>query len=97
ALAARHEMLRARVVTAGGRYRVQVMARPAKPSVSEIAIPAEVDGLGVVDRVRAAAEELAGTLDPLAGRTIAAARLHRRGAPDVLLLVGHRYVMDTQS
>ncbi|NKY37203.1 AMP-binding protein [Nocardia speluncae] len=99
AVLARHEMLRAQVVTEGGRYRFEVPDHPpgAGALISEVEVPAGTGGAGPAEVVRSAVNSAVNQLDPLGGRMIAATWLRRPGARDALLLAVHRYVVDAVS
>nr|WP_280415629.1 condensation domain-containing protein [Nocardia carnea] len=99
AVLARHEMLRARVVTEGDGYRFDVPDYPpgAGVLISEVEVPAGTGGTGPAEIVRAATNAAVAQLDPLGGRMVAATWLRRPGARDALLLAVHQYVVDTAS
>ncbi|MFI1462653.1 condensation domain-containing protein [Nocardia carnea] len=99
AVSARHEMLRAQVVTEGDRYRFEVPDYPPGTGVliSEVEVPAGAGGTGPAEIVRAATNSAVAQLDPLGGRMVAATWLRRPGARDALLLAVHQYVVDTAS
>src|SRR5690606_20277513 len=99
AVLARHEMLRARVVTEGDGYRFDVPDYPpgAGVLISEVEVPAGAGGTGPAEIVRAATNAAVAQLDPLGGRMVAATWLRRPGARDALLLAVHQYVVDTES
>ncbi len=97
AVLARHDMLHARVVAEGDRYRFEVPDHLPAALISEVEVPADRGGTGSADIIRAATNSAVAQLDPLGGRMVAATWLRRPGARDALLLAVHEYVVDTAS
>ncbi|MFI5715543.1 amino acid adenylation domain-containing protein [Nocardia sp. NPDC051750] len=99
AVTARHDMLRARLLDEGGRYRLEVAesAPAAGVLISEVEVPAGSGGAGLAEVAAAALNPTVTQLDPLSGRMVAATWLRRPDARDALLLAVHQSVADQES
>ncbi|MEV4124030.1 amino acid adenylation domain-containing protein [Nocardia sp. NPDC049707] len=92
-----HDMLRARVWAADGRWQLETLAPGAVNAdalLTRIDVPAGLD----IDELRgtasAAMDSALDTLDPAAARMIACTWLSRPDGPDALIIAANHYVID---
>ncbi len=92
-----HDMLRARVWSADGRWQVQTLppgAVDVEALLTRIDVPAglEIDALRGI--TSAAMDSALDTLDPASARMIACTWLSRPDGRDALIIAAHHYVID---
>ncbi|MFI6870291.1 amino acid adenylation domain-containing protein [Nocardia sp. NPDC050406] len=97
AVLAHHDILRARLVQADGRFRLEVpeaAAFDADALIAEVEAPAGVEGEELARIGSAAMDATLGALDPRGGRMLAVTWLRRPDAKDALLVAAHHFVID---
>ncbi|WP_084478484.1 non-ribosomal peptide synthetase [Nocardia jejuensis] len=94
---AHHDILRARLVRADGRFQLEVPetgAPSADSLIAEVELPAGVEGEELARLGSAAMDSTLDALEPAAGRMLAFTWLRRPDARDVLLVAAHHFVID---